>query len=292
MTNAASRPAGHRGDGVRAQLLSPAVPGTAGPGPGVPDGDTDRAAVIVDFLAELTAALHHHHEGEDELMWPLLLERAPMDSALILRMEEQHERIAELYQRAAYSAAGFAGPPTRQSGADFADTLTELVAALDEHLHDEEVHILPLVEQVMTVAQWEALGERGRAGMPKDRQLVFLGFLLAANTPDRGREFLASTCRLPARIAWKVMGRRVFAREYRRIYGTDPPESADSSRSWRITGPALALLLIGSTELRAPGPVLPPGGREHRPRVLRVGRRWTRRADLSCRPRYCAVRST
>ena len=74
--------------------------------------------VIVDFLAELTTSLHHHHEGEDELMWPLLLERAPMDSALILRMEEQHERIAELYQRAADNAAAFAATadPARSGG--------------------------------------------------------------------------------------------------------------------------------------------------------------------------------
>jgi hemerythrin-like domain-containing protein len=187
----------------------------------VPDGDVGRAAVIVDYLAELTTALHHHHEGEDELMWPLLLERAPMDGVLILKMEEQHERIAELYRRAADSAAGFVRAADTGSRADLADTLTELVAALEEHLHDEEVHILPLVEQVMTVAQWEALGERGRAGLPKDRQLVFLGFLLAANTPERGREFLKSMP-APARIAWKVMGRRVFTREYRRIYGTDP----------------------------------------------------------------------
>jgi hypothetical protein len=144
-----------------------------------------------------------------------------MDSVLILQMEEQHERIAELYRRAADSAAGFVRAADTGSRADLADTLTELVAALEEHLHDEEVHILPLVEQVMTVAQWEALGERGRAGLPQDRQLVFLGFLLAANTPERGREFLQSMP-APARIAWKVMGRRVFTREYRRIYGTDP----------------------------------------------------------------------
>jgi len=45
--------------------------------------------------------------------------------------------------------------------------------------------------------------------------------LLAANTPERGREFLQSMP-APARIAWKVMGRRVFTREYRRISGTDP----------------------------------------------------------------------
>jgi hemerythrin-like domain-containing protein len=187
----------------------------------VPDGDVDRASVLVEFLAELTTSLHHHHEGEDELMWPLLLERAPLDSALILTMEEQHERIAELYRRAAENAATFGRTADSGSGAELADTLTELTAALTEHLHDEEVHILPLVEKVMTVGQWEALGERGRAGIPKDRQLVFLGFLLAANTPERGREFLRSMP-VPARLGWKLMGRRVFAREYRRIYGTDP----------------------------------------------------------------------
>ena len=65
--------------------------------------------MVVEFLAELTTALHHHHEGEDELMWPLLLERAPLDSALILTMEEQHERIAELYQRAADNAPSSSG---------------------------------------------------------------------------------------------------------------------------------------------------------------------------------------
>jgi len=187
----------------------------------VPDGDVERATVVVDFLAELTTSLHHHHEGEDELMWPLLLERAPLDSALILAMEEQHERIAELYRRAEENAATFGRAADLDSGAELADTLAELDAALTEHLHDEEVHILPLVEQVMTVAQWEALGERGRAGIPKDRQLVFLGFLLNANTPERGREFLRSMP-APARIAWKLMGRRMFAKEYRRIYGTDP----------------------------------------------------------------------
>ena len=187
----------------------------------VPDGDLERARIVVDFQQELTTALHHHHEGEDELMWPLLLEQAPMDSELILRMEEQHERIGELYQRAAENAVEFTATADPKSRTELADTLAELIDALTEHLHDEEVHILPLVERVMTVPQWEALGERGWAGIPKDRQLVFLGFLLQANTPERGREFL-TRMPTPARIAWKLLGRRTFAKEYRRIYGTDP----------------------------------------------------------------------
>jgi hemerythrin-like domain-containing protein len=188
---------------------------------GVAAGDRARAAVVVEFLGELTVALHHHHEGEDELMWPVLLERAPMDSALILRMEEQHERIAELYRRAERSAETFTAQADPVSRDTLAETLTELNDALGEHLHDEEVHILPLVEQVMTVPEWEALGERGRAGIPKNRMLVFLGFLLDANTPERGKEFIGKSP-APARLAWSLLGRRAFRKEYRRIYGVDP----------------------------------------------------------------------
>jgi hypothetical protein len=195
-----------------------ALPGLA---LGVPDGDTTRARTVVGFVDELTAMLHHHHSGEDDLMWPLLLERAPMDSALILRMEEQHERIAEIYQQAGVLGRAFAASADPTCRQEFAQALTDLAAGLDEHLADEENFVLPLVEDVMTVPEWEALNERGRAGMPKNRQLVYLGFLLQANTPERGREFLANMP-LPVRMLWTVVGRGAFARDHQRIYGTDP----------------------------------------------------------------------
>ncbi len=187
----------------------------------VPERDAARAATVVGFLDELTAALHHHHQAEDELMWPLLLQRAPMDSAMILRMEEQHERIGELYQQATGLAAPFAATGDPARGADLADTVTDLVAVLDQHLHEEEVQILPLVEKVMTVPEWEAIGERARGAIPKNRQLVFLGFLLDANPPELRRRFFASIP-MAARVAWKLLGRRAFAKEYRRVYGSSP----------------------------------------------------------------------
>ncbi|MGS0687092.1 hemerythrin domain-containing protein [Nakamurella sp. GG22] len=187
----------------------------------VPDGDVQRAGTVVEFLDELVKGLHHHHEAEDELMWPLLLERAPMDSVMILRMEEQHERIGELYQRAAGLAADFAAAADPVHRAELADTVADLVEVLGVHLQEEEAEILPLVERVMTVPEWEAVGERARGSMPKERQLVFLGFLLDANPPELNRAFLGRLP-LPARAAWKVLGRRAFAKEYRRIYLADP----------------------------------------------------------------------
>ena len=57
-------------------------------------GDTARAAVVADHYRGYALGLHHHHTGEDELIWPLLLARVDLEAELVLRMEEQHERVA------------------------------------------------------------------------------------------------------------------------------------------------------------------------------------------------------
>ncbi|WP_040794461.1 hemerythrin domain-containing protein [Nocardia higoensis] len=183
--------------------------------------DTTRARRLVDFMKELVSGLHHHHTGEDELMWPILLERAPGDAALIERMEEQHERIAGLMKRADREAEAFAETADTVARDHFAATLRLLSVALDEHLDEEERRILPVVEEVMTVAEWEHLAENGRAHMSKERQLVFLGYILHGAPAADGKKFL-SVMPLPARLAWRFMGRRAYGKEYREIYGTAP----------------------------------------------------------------------
>ena len=100
----------------------------------------------------------------------------------------------------------------------FAETAAALDAALREHMADEERYILPLVEAHLSVAEWERLGERGRAGIPKDRLLIQIGWILDGTTAEEQREFLRH---LPvmARIAWRVIGRRRWVQERDRVYG-------------------------------------------------------------------------
>ena len=54
---------------------------------GVADGDTARAAVLAKYAHQMLDGLHQHHAGEDELVWPKLLERATPERALIERMQ-------------------------------------------------------------------------------------------------------------------------------------------------------------------------------------------------------------
>ncbi|MET8427197.1 hemerythrin domain-containing protein [Nocardia sp. NPDC004860] len=187
----------------------------------VPSGDVERARRLMAFLDELGTGLHHHHTGEDELLWPILLERAPVDSALVLRMEEQHERISELTECAHREGAEFATAADSSVRDRLAATLRALSDALGEHMTEEERHVLPVVENVMTAREWQALGERGREHLPKDRQLIFLGFILQG-VSDTDRRKLLAELPLPARLAWRLLGRPTFAKEYREIYHADP----------------------------------------------------------------------
>jgi iron-sulfur cluster repair protein YtfE (RIC family) len=184
----------------------------------VPAGDAARAAVLADAFTEVATGLHHHHSNEDELLWPRLLERVEVERSFVLRAEEQHERVHELIERGHVRAAMFRTDPVAEKREAFAAAVAELDAALGEHMADEEEYILPLVEQHLTVAEWEQLGERGRASIPKDRLLVQLGWILEGLEPEQRREFLQNMP-IMARIAWRLAGRRKFEQERRRIYG-------------------------------------------------------------------------
>ena len=60
----------------------------------VPAGDTARARVLAAHFRWYQLGVHHHHTGEDELIWPLLLARVDLEADVVVRMEAQHERVA------------------------------------------------------------------------------------------------------------------------------------------------------------------------------------------------------
>jgi hemerythrin-like domain-containing protein len=122
------------------------------------------AAAVAGRVHALTAALGRHLAGEDEVLWPLLLERATRDGALVLRMEEQHARITVLHERADAAATAFAATADRAAADRLAFRLAALAGAVEDHLREEEDAVLPLAERHLTAADWAALGRQGASG--------------------------------------------------------------------------------------------------------------------------------
>lgn len=185
----------------------------------VPDGDTERAAILARHLTWYEAGLTNHHHGEDQLVWPLLYERAGVDTAIVIRMERQHARVAETL------ASVLEALPAWQASAD-GDRRERIVNAISfhrgvlmQHLDDEESHLLPLAARYLTGAEWEALGEHFVATTPKAQLLIFLGAVLEDATSEE-RTALLGAMPLVARLAWRSVGRRRYASHTRRIRGS------------------------------------------------------------------------
>jgi hypothetical protein len=182
----------------------------------VPDGDTARAAVVGHHLELVAGGLHMHHTGEDALLWPLLLERAAPDRALVETMQRQHEQVE------AYNAQVEAVLPEWTSGASavrgeqLARLVEDLTTALLEHLDLEEREILPLVSEHITVEEWNSLGEHGRDRMPK-RMLPLLFGSILEDADDGERARMLAALPAPVRLLVRTVGMRQYRRYISRV---------------------------------------------------------------------------
>jgi hemerythrin-like domain-containing protein len=182
----------------------------------VPDSDTGRAGELAAHAREMIGVLHHHHTAEDELIWPELERRAGIDDALTDRMIDQHERVGRVLDTMGEELRRWAHDAGPISRGQLAANLGELCAALGEHLDDEEHLVLPIVGRTLTLRQWNAVAKRGMRSLPKSRRLIMLGYILEdADSGERGA-FLAHVPP-PARLAYRLFGRRRFLAETSRL---------------------------------------------------------------------------
>lgn len=183
---------------------------------GVREGDTAHAAVVADRLNALSVGLHGHHEYEDGKFWDPLTERAPACALHVERMRSQH---AEMLVHLRVLDAAL--PVWRASGrsedaAPLGAALTGINAALAEHLPDEELTVVPVMESVLTQREVDAASEHGRRTTPKGQMFPMLGHILAAQ-PDGGGEWLDKHLPRPVRFVWRHYGRRQYKKNRRAL---------------------------------------------------------------------------
>ncbi|MFD4911800.1 hemerythrin domain-containing protein [Streptomyces virginiae] len=205
----------HRGLRREARLLVELIAGVA-------PGDTARARLLGDHFRDYRLGLTGHHHGEDAYLWPPLMARVDLEADLVLRMEDQHERVA-----ASLTAADEALPAwERRAGEAERDTLVSLLAehrtVLREHLDDEEEFLLPLAARHLSADEWDRLGEHFLTSTPKPKLLFFLGMVL--EDADRAeRAAMLAGLPLAGRLLWRTVGRPAYARRVRAVRRTAAP---------------------------------------------------------------------
>ncbi|MDX3096260.1 hemerythrin domain-containing protein [Streptomyces sp. ME01-24h] len=187
----------------------------------VEPGDTRRAEVVGSHAALMCDVLHGHHEGEDLLLWPKLVERGGAAAAAIVpAMEAQHHTIDALYVAATGLLGGWRF--TGRGGEALAEAFDELLAVLEEHMALEEKEVLPLAEKHITAKEWHQLGEHGMEGLPKNLLPLVFGLAMYEGDPEVIKGVLAAAP-LPVRLLVPVIGRRKYAAHAKRVHGTATP---------------------------------------------------------------------
>ena len=162
--------------------------------------------------------LHHHHLGEDDLLWPALLERAAPSTGLVETMQAQHDVVDGYAEKVAPLLDAWERTAATTTGTELADLLDRFAAALFEHLDLEEREILPLVERHVTVAEWNSLGEHGIEEMDRKMLPILFGAILEDATPDERRAMLAKQP-LGVRFLLRLVGARQYRRFVTRVRG-------------------------------------------------------------------------
>jgi len=185
----------------------------------VPDGDHERAGIVADHLVEIDSWLHTHHHGEDDLLWDLLEERTPSCRVHVEQMKAQHLEVAAIMESIE------AALPAWRATASTADRdvvhgrLTALNTAFGIHLGQEEGDIAPIAAVSISQAEFDRLGEHGRAAMDRRRAFVQLGYILSGQNAEQAAEIMKELP-APIRLLWRLVGRRQYERERARVYGS------------------------------------------------------------------------
>jgi hypothetical protein len=133
-------------------------------------GDTHRVDLVgSSYYANVLELLHSHHEGEDELLTPRLLQRAPEQAATIERIGQQHQAVFRAVDHAEKAIATWRAAPSEACRDEATAALATLGDGLTPHLDEEEGEILPLAAQYINVAQWGQLPEHGMKSFRGDK---------------------------------------------------------------------------------------------------------------------------
>jgi len=176
----------------------------------LPEGDVSRARQLQQAWRNLVRELTHHHEAEDEFVWPFLLSRGA-DAELMGAMEGEHAAMKDALADAGRALDQVVAEPTASRAQAAADAVSRSSVVINEHLEHEEQDVEPLMAQFEDDPEWKALARKLRPAALADA-----GSALAWMQDGAGeRELAALGATIPGPVVTvmtKVFGRR-YARE-------------------------------------------------------------------------------
>ncbi|MFG2358694.1 hemerythrin domain-containing protein [Streptomyces sp. NPDC048521] len=142
-----------------------------------------RTSVPLEALAELRGYLvknlHHHHETEDNQLWPLIVDVSPEAAAKLAPLSAEHDRLDAALD--ALEAAPITSDADRENLHQAAEAVRVLV---HRHLEHEEPILFPALAQHLSPEDWTAFSQQVIATSPTEAAHLTVGFFDEVGKPE------------------------------------------------------------------------------------------------------------
>lgn len=145
-------------------------------------GDRAHAAALAQMYDRFDTELTHHHESEDQIIWPYL-ERSLPDPALLSQLGTEHEHLAAALRGARTALHRLTEDPTAQAAGTARAAVAELQAVAEVHFDHEERELDPLLEQADPAGWQQVQRQLQRSRSPRE-----LGWMLSWVRDDASPE--------------------------------------------------------------------------------------------------------
>jgi hemerythrin-like domain-containing protein len=176
-----------------------------------PTPSPGRVTFLADHIDFGVEMLHHHHESEDQLLYPTLIERVPEQASVTEEVAHEHQLVADAIDAVSTACATWRRQPSAETGAALAAALDSLNAVLQPHLDDEEQKVVPLAAVTLTQKEWDALGEHARATIPRKMLPIATGMMLEP-LDEADRAYMKSQLPAPVRLLYPFMIQRPWTK--------------------------------------------------------------------------------
>jgi hypothetical protein len=163
-----------------------------------------RVTFLADHIDFAIAALHIHHEGEDELLYPKLIERVPDQAPMTEEVEHEHQLVGGALDAASAACATWRKRPSAETGEALAAALDQLNSVAQHHLDDEEQKVVPLAAVTLTQKEWDALGKHGVGQIPRDKRGLAFGMILEP-LGEADRAYMMRSLPAPVRMLYPFL---------------------------------------------------------------------------------------
>jgi hemerythrin-like domain-containing protein len=152
----------------------------------------ERVEIVASFYDNVLEFLHVHHQGEDELVYPILESRCASERGLLERIDDQHKLLYQPMDEAWAAIAAWRASADVADGQRVAEAIDRIDDVLRPHLAEEETQVLPIASKWISPEEWGQLPAHSLGTFRRDKPWLALGLVMESLTDDQRAAMAAS----------------------------------------------------------------------------------------------------